>query len=393
MPRYVVFDRLDERVLRFRPSAKWGSSAPSVLPAVGDIDFPVAEPVIESLHRYIDLGDFGQPNWPDGASPLRLAFAYRMKERYGWWAEPDHVREFADVTHATRVLLELCTEPGDGVAIHTPAFGPFTQMIGQLGRRLVPLPLIDGKHGWVFDADDCVRRIARAGVRALILVNPHNPTGRVFTRDELRAMAEAAERHGLTVISDELQADLTYAPHQHVPFASLDPAVEARTVTLSSASAAFGLAGLRCAVGHVGVRSVREKLAVGTGHLPSVNVLGLRATLAAWTEGDAWLDMVLEYLDANRRLIAETVAERLPGVRHHTPEATCLAWLDCRDLDVPDPARFFRDHGGVDLDAGHHYNPGGDGFVCVNFATATPILREVLDRVVESVTAVRRQTV
>jgi cystathionine beta-lyase len=394
MPRYVVFDQLDERVLRFRPGAKAGFSGPNVLPASeGDMDYPVAEPVIASLRRYIDLGDFGYPNWPDGASPLRVAFAYRMKERYGWWADPDHVREFTDVTHATRVLLELCTEPGDGVAVHTPAFGPFTRMIGQLGRRLVPLPLIDGKAGWVFDADDCARRIAKAGARVLILVNPHSPTGRVFTHDELRAMAEAAERHGLTVISDELAADLTYGAHRHVPFASLDPAVGARTVTLYSASAAFGLAGLRCAVSHVGVRSVREKLAVGTGHLPSVNVLGMRATLAAWTEADAWLDTVLEYLDGNRRLIAETVAERLPGVRHHSPRATYLAWLDCRDLGVPDPARFFRERARVDLDAGHHYNPGGDGFVCLNFATATPILREVLDRMVESVTTVRRQAV
>lgn len=392
MPRHVVFDRLDESALRFRPTVKWGAAAPNVLPAsTADMDFPVAEPVIESLQRYIDLGDFGYPHWPDGASPLRVAFAYRMKNRYGWWAEPDHVREFTDATHATRVLLELCTEPGDGVAIHTPAFGPYTRMVGQLGRRLVPLPLIDGKDGWVFDADDCAQRLAKGGAKALVLANPHTPTGRVFTTDELRGIAEAADRHGVTVLSDEVQADLTYAPHRHVPFASLDPAVGARTVTVYSASAAFGLAGLRCAVSHVGVRSLREKLAALPPG-PGVNVLGLRATLAAWTEADAWLDMVLEYLDGNRRLVAEAVAS-LPGVRHHSPRATHLAWLDCRDLDVPDPARFFHERGHVDLDAGHHYNPGGDGFVCVNFATATPVLREVLDRMAQSVPAARRQTV
>src|SRR6266498_3022117 len=210
MSRYVVLDQLDERVLRFRPGVQRGSSGQYALPApAADMDFPVAEPVISSLRRYIDLGDFGYPDWPDGASPLRVAFAHRMKERYGWWADPEHVREFTDVTHATRLMLELCTEPGDGVAIHTPAAGPFTQLIGQLGRRLVPLPLVDGKLGWVFDADDCARRMAKAGTRVLVLVNPHSPTGRVFTRDELRATAEAAERLGLTVISDELDADLT----------------------------------------------------------------------------------------------------------------------------------------------------------------------------------------
>lgn len=385
MPRYVVLDQLDESVLRFRPGARWGSPAPPA--PVAGMGYPVAEPVIASLRRYIDLGDFGHPDWADGASPLRTAFAYRMKERYGWWAEPDHVREFTDVTHAMLLMLELCTEPGDGVAIHTPAFGPFVRMIGQLGRRLVPMPLIDGRHGWVFDADDCARRVARAGARALVLVNPHNPTGRVFTRDELGAVAEAAERHGLIVISDELHADITYPPHGHVPFASLDPAVGARTVTMYSASKAFSLAGLPCAVGHVGVRSVREKLAAVVAQ-PSVNVLGMRATLAAWTEADRWLDTIIDYLDGNRRLIDEAVASRLPGVRHHTPQGTYLAWLDCRDLGIPDPARFFRERGRVELGAGHDHNPGGDGYVRLNFAIATPILREILDRMVESVTTV-----
>jgi cystathionine beta-lyase len=389
-PRHVVFDELDERVLRFRPGVKWGSSGPGVLPAsIADMDFPVAEPVVASLRRYIDLGDFGYPNWPDGASPLRLAYAYRMRERYGWWPEPDHVREFTDVTHAVRLVLELSTEPGDGVALHTPAFGPFTQTIERLGLRLIPLPMMDSGRGWVFDADDCVRRMAEGGCRVLIVVNPHNPTGRVFTREELLTLAEAAERHDILVISDDLHADLTYAPHRHLPFASLDPAVEARTVTMYGASKAFGLAGLRCAVGHVGVRSLREKLAAQPPG-PGINVLGMRANLAAWTEADSWLDTVLDYLDVNRRLVAEVVAERLPEVRHHMPQATYLSWLDFRAVGcVPEPATFFRERGRIELNPGSNYNPGGDGFVRLNFATPTPVLREILDRMVDSVSTAR----
>jgi cysteine-S-conjugate beta-lyase len=387
----VVFDQLDERVLRIRPGVKWGSRGPGVLPAsIADMDFPVAEPVVASLRRYVDIGDFGYPNWPDGASPLRAAYSYRMKERYGWWPDPDHVREFTDVTHAVRVMLELSTKPGDGVAIHTPGFGPFIQTIDRLGLRLVPLPLIDTTRGWVFDADDCVRRMAEAGCRVLILVNPHNPTGRVFTRDELLTLGEAAERYDLTVISDDLHADLTYSPHRHLPFASLDPALEARTVTMYAASKAFSLAGLRCAVGHVGVAALREKLAEQPPG-PSVNVLGMRASLAAWTEATSWLDTVVDYLDVNRRLVAEVLAEQLPEVRHHIPEATYLAWLDCRALDCgPDPAAYFRERGRVELNPGSNYNPGGDGFVRLNFATATPVLRQILDRIVDSVATSRR---
>ncbi|MFL6143005.1 MAG: MalY/PatB family protein [Labedaea sp.] len=390
--RYPVFDQLDERVLRFRPGVKWGAQESGVLPAsIADMDFPVAEAVVASMRRYLDMGDFGYPNWPDGRSPLRAAYACRMQQRYGWWPDPEHVREFTDVTHAVRVMLELGTKPGDGVAIHTPAFGPFINTIERLGLRLVSLPLADTARGWVFDTDDCARRMAEGGCRMLILVNPHNPTGRVFTRAELLALAEVAERHDLVVISDDLHADLTYPPHRHLPFASLDPALEARTVTLYAASKSFSLAGLRCAVGHLGVAALREKLAAQPPG-PSVNVLGMRASLAAWTEASGWLDNVVDYLDGNRRLVAEFVAERLPEVRHHMPEATYLAWLDCRALDCgPDPAAFFRERGRVQLNPGSNYNPGGDGFVRLNFATAKPVLREILDRMVDSVAISRRR--
>ena len=387
----MVFDQLDERVLRFRPGVKWRAPDPGVLPAwVADMDFPVAEPVLSALRRYIDIGDFGYPDWPDGASPLRAAYAYRMKERYGWWPEPDHVREFTNVVHAVRTMLELSTEPGDGVAIHTPAHGPFVTTIERLGLRLVPLPMIDTADGWVFDADDCVRRVAESGCRVLIIVNPHNPTGRVFTRDELLPLAEAAERHDLVVISDDLHADLTYAPHRHVPFASLDPAIEARTVSVYAASKAFNLAGLRCSVSHVGIAALRQKLAEQPPG-PSVNVLGMLATLAAWTEGAGWLDTVLDYLETNRRIVAEVVAERLPEVRHHLPEATYLSWLDCCGLGHgPDPAAYFRERGRVELNPGSYYNPGGDGFVRLNFATPAPLLHKILDRMVDAVATSRR---
>lgn len=390
-PRFVVFDQLDERTLRFRPGVKWGAPDPDVLPAsIADMDFPAPEPVVASLRRYIDLGDFGYPNWPDRASPLRAAFAYRMKQRYGWWPDPDHVLEFTDVTNAVRVVLENCTQPGDGVAIHTPAFPPFIHTIEWLGLRLIPLPMTDTGRGWAFDADACARRMAAGGCRVLILMNPHNPTGRVFTREELLALGEAAERHDLVVISDDLHADLTYPPHRHLPFASLDPALEARTVTMYGASKAFSLAGLRCAIGHIGLRALREKLA-GLPFGPNINVLGMRATLAAWTEAGAWLDSVLGYLDVNRRLVAEFVARRLPEVRHHMPEATYLSWLDCRALGHgPDPATFFREAARVELNAGSDYNPGGDGFVRLNFATPTPVLRRILDRMADAVAMSRR---
>jgi cystathionine beta-lyase len=390
--KYVLFDQLDESVLRFRPGVKWGAAEPGVLPAsIADMDFPVAEPILDSLRHYLDLGDFGYPHWPNGASPLRAAFSYRMRHHYGWWPEPEHVVEFSDTTYAMRTALELATEPGDGVAIHTPVFGPLAELIERLGRRMVALPMTDTETGWTVDPVDHDRRVALRGCRALILVNPHNPTGRVFSEAELLALGGIAERHDLTVISDDLHADLTFPPHRHIPFASLDPALESRTVTLYGASKAFNLAGLRCSLGHFGVGSMRTRLAE-LPPPPGINVAGMRASLAAWTEGADWLDTVVGYLDVNRRLIAEVAAERLPGIRYHLPEATYLAWLDCRGLGLgAEPADHFRRVARVKVNPGSFYQPGGEGYVRLNFATPTPLLRAMLDRMADSVAAPLRQ--
>jgi cystathionine beta-lyase len=389
-PIAAADDDVDVRRLRARPGAKWRVPPDDVLPAwVADMDFPVAEPIRAALHGLVEGADLGYPDWPDGRTPLREAFAQRMAELHGWRAGPEHVREFTDISQALQAVLQLATEPGEGVAVHTPVFGPFTRGIASAGRLLVPIPMVDTGAGWEFDADRLADDLAAAGCRVLLLVNPHNPTGRVFTRAELERLAELAERHDLVVVSDEVHAELAYPPHRHIPFASLDSTVEARTVTLTSATKAFNLAGVRCAVAHVGPRRLRFGLAAQPyGLHGNVSILGVRATLAAWTEAGSWLAATLRYLEGNRRLVADTLAERLPEVGHHPPEATYLSWLDCRSLGWgDDPAATFRDRGRVELSAGPGFNPGGDGFARLNFATFTPVLRQILDRLGDAVGA------
>ncbi len=377
------FDRLGLGDLRARPGAKWQVPAAHLLPAwVADMDFPVAEPIREALHGFVAGADFGYPDWPGGASPVRAAFVERMAERYGWRPDVAHVREFTDVTQAVQAVIHLATRRGDGIALHTPAFGPFVRGIEKMGRRVVPIPMTDTGAAWTFDLDRFEADLAATGVRVLLLVNPHNPTGRAFTRTELRGIADLAERHGILVVSDEIHSDLVFAPHRHVPFASLDPATAERTVTLTSASKAFNLAGMRCAVGHIGPAWLRAEFAsLPPNMLGSVGLAGARATLAAWSEGASWLDCVVAYLDANRRMVADVLAERAPRIRFHLPEATYLAWLDCRELGWgDDPAAGFRDLAGVELSPGPSFNPGGNGFVRLNFATSTPVLARILDR-------------
>lgn len=392
-PPATGFDELTVRRLRGRPGAKWRVPARDVLPAwVADMDFPVAPPVQAALHRLVQTGDLGYPHWPDGTTPLRELFAERMADRYGWHPDPARVREFTDVTQAVQAVLHLATEPGDGVALHTPGFGPFCRTIPAMNRRLLPIPMVDHPRvGWAFDADRLAEQLRTTPCRVLLLVNPQNPTGRVFRRDELQRLAELAERHDLLVISDEIHAELAYRPHRHIPFASLGPDAAARTVTLTSASKAFNLAGARCAVGHLGPQWLREAF-VGqpSGLFGNIGLFGVAATLAAWTAGADWLAGTVDYLDGNRRLVAEVLADELPEIRHHRPEATYLAWLDCRALGwAAAPAEVFRDRGRVELTPGTEFNPGGDGFVRLNFATSRPVLEQILDRLVRAATPVR----
>lgn len=390
LSRLVDFDEVDPGVLRSGSGLKkWRQVAAGVLPAgLAEMDFPVAEPIREGLRRFLAEGMLGYPYWPDG-SPLRDAFAERMATRYGWRPQPGAVREFATVTQGVHLALHLGTEPGDAVAVHTPVYGPFRDGLARMGRRLVPIPLRERPQGWFWDPDMLARAVVDRGCRALVLVNPHNPTGRVFHRSELLELAELAERHDLLVISDEIHADLTHAPHRHIPFASLGPEIERRTVTFTSATKAFNLAGARCAVGHLGPALLRAAVDEQPVELyGAVNALGVHASLLAWTEGDAWLAAVRQHLAGVRDRLATTLADRLPQIGHHPPEGSYLAWLDCRALGWgEDPAARFRERGDIALSPGPGFGPGGDGFVRLNFATSAPVLDQLLERLVRCAAA------
>lgn len=380
--RAEQFDALDEEWLRHKPGIKWRRFGEGVLPAwVADMDFPIPPVVREALVEVVEGGDLGYPDWR-GGSPLREAFAARMAARYGWEPDPGRVRELTDIIQGLQLSLHLASAPGDAVAIHTPSYPPFLSSIEAMGRRLVPLPMEDTPAGWRFDAARAEAAIAEARCRVLVLVNPHNPTGRVFTREELVALAEIAERHDLVVVSDEVHAELAFSPQVHVPFAGIDSAVARRTITLTSATKAFNLAGIRCAVAHLGpdeVLAAREAAPSELFGQPSN--LSVAATLAAWQRGGPWAAAVLEYLQANRDVLAEGIAAGLPSVGHHRPEGTYLAWLDVRPLDLgPDPAARVLERAKVAVGRGRDFGPGGEGFIRVNFATSRPLLSEILAR-------------
>jgi cysteine-S-conjugate beta-lyase len=364
---------LDIDQARARPGAKWQFHPVKYAAWVADMDFPIAPAICDRLIEVAST-DVGYPVWGGarGTSPAVSAFVERMTSRYGWAPRVAWSYELNDVVQGVRVAVHHMTEPGDGVVLHTPAYHPFLDTIASMQRRIVRVPS-------PFDHEALDAALSRQPARLMILCHPHNPTGHVFTRPELEHIAEVAVRHDLVVVSDEIHADLVHGPYGHVPFESLGPDVAARTITVTSASKAFNLAGLRWAVLHAGCAAMRSALdALPAHYFGAANVMAVEATAAAWTAGDAWLQAVRGVLDENRHTLADLLATHLPGVRYTPPDATYLAWLDCRALGLGnDPAVTFRKRG-VELSPGPQFGVEGEGFVRLNFATSPAILADTV---------------
>lgn len=369
---------LDIEQLRRKDGAKWQSRRADFSAWVADMDFPIAPVILDAMRAVIDAGAFGYPNWggPYALSPAAKLFGPRMADRYDWEIRPDRVRDLIDVLQGVRATVLHRSQPGDGLVLHMPAYHPFLDTVSQMDRRLVPVVRRDG----AFDYDALEAELAASGASIWILCNPHNPLGYVFPRAELERIAEIAARFDITVISDEIHADLTMPGYRHVPFESLGAEVSARTVTLASASKAFNLAGLRWAVMHTGSDQLHEALAELPGHyLGAPNLMAVTATVAAWTHGDEWLAAAIEVIDENRHALTGLLERHLPGVVYEPPQATYLTWLDCTALGLgPDPSVVFGERG-VALSAGPEFGPQGEGHARLNIATSPSVLAATIE--------------
>ena len=378
------FSYLPPEWLRAKSGVKWSVTGGDELASwVADMDFPAPRPARAALARLAATADFGYHE--QAGKQLGPRWRERMAARYGWSPGPAPVRVFTDLNQALQALLYVTTSPGDGIVVLTPAYSAFVAAIADMGRRLLPVPAVDDGAGWRFDL--AAAEVAARSARALLVVNPHNPTGRVLDGDELRALGGLALEYDLPVISDEIHADLVLDPRcTHVPLASLSPELAARTVTLYSASKSYNLGGMRCALAHMGAAGVEAALAaLPPALLGGVSVAAVATTLACWSaEGDAWLERCVDRLRANRaavgRWLAGPGAEAQVGGR--PPEATYLQWVDFRATGLgADPAARLREGVGVRLSPGHDFGPGGEGFARLNFATSPAVLDDILDRV------------
>lgn len=392
-PASPGFDDLDLSRLQRRRSDKWRAYPPDVLPAfVAEMDYDLAPPVREALHAAIDLDDCGYAN-PAG---LAEAFVSFHTERTGHILDPSRVFLVADVMGGADAVLAMHTSPRAGVVINPPVYPPFFEHISRSGRQIVEVPLLlDPSGRWDLDLDGLEAAFA-AGARAYLLCNPHNPTGRVFSRAELVAIAELAERYGVLVLADEIHSPLTLPGAAHTPFVSLG---EVEAVTLTSASKAFNIPGLKCAVIVAGSESMRRRLSgLSSIYMFGSGLLGVIASEAAWLRGGPWLDVLIGQLDAVRGVFGKLLADRLPLTVYVPPEAGYLGWVDCRAYAPPvasssdSPAsggpvsleRACLERGRVAVREGGDFGAPGKGFIRVTMATSVPILTSIADRIAVS---------
>ena len=366
----------DLPVLHERRSEKWADHDRDVLAAtIAEMDYPLAEPVAATLHAAIERHDLGYAT----PAPPQLCtwFAAFARRRLAWEVDPGQVTLVPDVMAGLIELCRVLLAPDEAVAFATPAYPPFFAELPQAASRLEPIPLTPTGST---DLEGLVQAFAR-GTRVLVLVNPHNPTGRAIPRSELEAIAALADEHRVWVLADEIHAPLILPGAVHTPWLEVSDAARSCGIALTSASKAFNVAGLKAALVVTASGRARDVVA----RLPDLSEraghLGVLAAETAFRDGDAWLDAVIAQLDENRTLLRERLDDELPAVRWTSPDAGYLAWLDCRALGLGhDPAAVFLARGRVALSPGSAYGTPGAGFARLNFGTSPALVTEAVRR-------------
>lgn len=367
--------------LRARTSEKWREYPADVLPLfVAETDFPLAPTISSALRRAVDRGDTG---YVASRTPLASTYSDFALRRFGWQPDPARMRSTADVSMGIVEILRRVTRPGERVVVTPPVYPPFYDLVSEAGAEVERVPLRHTGSSWELDLDG-IRAAFESGATAMLLCNPHNPTGTVHDRDALTALAELAEEFGVSVISDEIHAPLAQPGAGFTPFLHTGAAAAAVGYAVVSASKAFNLAGLKCALMVTAsdattavVRGLPVEVEWRTGQF------GLIAAVAAFTEeSDPWLDGLLRTLDANRVLLHDLLAARLPAARYRIPDAGYLAWIDLTALGWGDnPARRILKEARVALHFGPAFGEEGRGHVRLNFGTSPEILTEAVERI------------
>ena len=370
-------------------SLKWQRYGAALPLWVADMDFAAPEPVLTALHDRIAHGIFGYGAPPDELTETLCA---RMADLYRWTVTPEQIIYLPGLVCGLNVVCRAVGEPGDAVLVQTPVSPPFLSAPTHQDRQLLMAELTaeyrDGRLYYTFD-DAALADVIRSDTRLFMLCHPHNPVGRSFGIHELTQLAAICEQHDLVICSDEIHCDLLLDGQRHIPFATLSLEIAQRCITLMAPSKTFNIAGLGASFAIIQNPELRQCVKNAMrGIVPDVNVLALTAAVAAYQHGGDWLQQLLPYLAANRDVLVDYVDRYLPGVRMTKPEATYLAWLDCREAGITgNPHEFFVRNAGVAMNDGATFGPGGEGFIRLNFGCPRATLMEGLERMRAALTA------
>jgi cysteine-S-conjugate beta-lyase len=352
---------------------------------VADMDFPAPQPVVEAVQARAGHPAYGYASTPAAFWDAAVGW---LRDRHGWDVHHTWLARSPGVVPSLSLCVTAFTQPGDKVVVQPPVYYPFFTAVENNGRRLVRNPLVVADGRFRLDLDDLERKID-SRTRLLILCSPHNPVGRVWTRDELERLGEICVRRDLIVLSDEIHMDLVYKGHRHLPFASLSPALAERTITCVAPSKTFNIAGLTASLVIASNRALlaRYNAALAASGLGIGNLFGTVALEAAYRHGGEWLDQLLEYLEANVAFADAFFRDRIPSLRFVQPEGTYLALIDCRELGLNQSAldEFFLRTARVYFDSGPMFGEECTGFERINFGCSRALLQEALERLERAV--------
>lgn len=370
-------------------SEKWRGFDRDILPLpVAEMDFPIADPIRAVLAEMIANSDLG---YLGSVPELAEGFAKFAALRWGWSVDTSQIRVAADVGVGVVEVLRVLTKPGDKVLINSPVYQNFYQWIEETHLIKVDVPFTntgvesDVINPWRLDLDE-VEKVYAKGLRVHLLCSPHNPLGRIYSKDELIRIADMAKRYKVLVLSDEIHAPLTFCSQDFTPFLAVSDSAREVGITLTAASKGWNIAGLKCAV----IISQNNMIHEQISSLPAAvhfraSILGAFASAAAFAEGGVWLDTVLKQLDSNRFLIRDLLNEHLPTVKYHIPQNSYLGWLDLSSLNLGEnPAAILLKKGRVAFNPGNIYGEQCSQFVRINFATSPQIITDAIERMVSA---------
>ncbi|MCD8186179.1 MAG: PatB family C-S lyase [Rikenellaceae bacterium] len=344
---------------------------------IADSDFPVAPFIVEALRERVDHPVYG---YTFRGEEFTDAVGGWVKRRNGWEIHPEWIGFSPGVVAGFSMAIQALTEPGEGVLIQPPVYPPFAKMTRMNNRQVVNNPLVWNGRKYVIDFEDLEAKLSRSKV--FLMCNPHNPTSRVFTRKELTRIGELCVRLQVDIISDEIHSDLVFQPHRHIHIASLSEEIARRTVTFIAPSKTFNVAGLASSVAIIPNESLRRRFQHQLELVDAAgNIFGSVAIVAAYRQGDRWVDDFNGQLVRNAQYVTGFIRDRIPSVQAFMPESTYLMWLDFRQWNM-EPEALFQyvvDHG-LGLNSGITFGEEGRGFLRLNIATSLEVLQQAMYR-------------